>query len=66
VKTAHWTFFYRFQVAPLTTLGHWQREVQTWTDMNVVLYAGNAEEKQLIRVRCAGARRSLIKPSTPS
>ena len=20
-------------VAPLTTLGHWQREVQTWTDM---------------------------------
>lgn len=20
-------------VAPLTTLGHWQREVETWTDM---------------------------------
>jgi chromodomain-helicase-DNA-binding protein 7 len=20
-------------VAPLTTLGHWQREIQTWTDM---------------------------------
>lgn len=20
-------------VAPLTTLGHWQREIETWTDM---------------------------------
>lgn len=25
-------------VAPLTTLGHWQREVETWTDMVRVLY----------------------------
>ena len=20
-------------IAPLTTLGHWKREIQTWTDM---------------------------------
>ena len=20
-------------IAPLTTLGHWQREIETWTDM---------------------------------
>lgn len=27
-------------VAPLTTLGHWQREIETWTDM--VRYAGGS------------------------
>ncbi|KAJ9516015.1 hypothetical protein QJQ45_024466, partial [Haematococcus lacustris] len=35
-------------VAPLTTLGHWQREIQTWTDMNVVLYAGSRADRQVI------------------
>ncbi len=25
-------------VAPLTTLGHWQREIETWTDMVRVVY----------------------------
>ncbi|KAG2455048.1 hypothetical protein HYH02_000873 [Chlamydomonas schloesseri] len=35
-------------VAPLTTLGHWQREVQTWTDMNVVLFAGSAADRAVI------------------
>ncbi|GAX75745.1 hypothetical protein CEUSTIGMA_g3188.t1 [Chlamydomonas eustigma] len=35
-------------VAPLTTLGHWQREIRTWTDMNVVLYAGTAEDRSII------------------
>jgi chromodomain-helicase-DNA-binding protein 7 len=24
-------------IAPLTTLGHWQREIQTWTDMDCVV-----------------------------
>ncbi|WIA09219.1 hypothetical protein OEZ85_008629 [Tetradesmus obliquus] len=36
-------------VAPLTTLGHWQREIQTWTGMNVVLYTGSANDRRLIR-----------------
>ncbi|KAG2496454.1 hypothetical protein HYH03_005678 [Edaphochlamys debaryana] len=35
-------------VAPLTTLGHWQREIQTWTDMNVVLFAGAAADRAMI------------------
>jgi SNF2 family DNA or RNA helicase len=25
-------------IAPLTTLGHWKREIEAWTDMNVVSY----------------------------
>ncbi|KAL3898148.1 MAG: hypothetical protein SGPRY_012903, partial [Prymnesium sp.] len=29
-------------VAPLSTLPHWQREVESWTHMNVVVYHGNA------------------------
>ncbi|KAL0045080.1 hypothetical protein WJX82_007731 [Trebouxia sp. C0006] len=37
-------------VAPLTTLGHWQREVETWTSMNVVLYNGSAADREIIRV----------------
>eukprot|EP00955_Chlamydomonas_euryale_P111732 366086-Chlamydomonas_euryale.AAC.11 len=36
-------------VAPLTTLGHWQREIQTWTDLNAVLYAGGHEDRQIIQ-----------------
>ncbi|MEW5298254.1 MAG: hypothetical protein WDW36_001399 [Sanguina aurantia] len=35
-------------VAPLTTLGHWQRELRTWTDMNVVLFSGDAEDRKVI------------------
>ncbi|KAG1680184.1 hypothetical protein FOA52_000297 [Chlamydomonas sp. UWO 241] len=36
-------------VAPLTTLGHWQREIQTWTDINCVLYTGTAEDREVIQ-----------------
>ncbi len=25
-------------IAPLTTLGHWRREIQTWTDMVCCLF----------------------------
>ncbi|GLC56571.1 hypothetical protein PLESTB_001122300 [Pleodorina starrii] len=35
-------------VAPLSTLGHWQREIETWTDMNVVLLAGSAGDRAMI------------------
>ena len=37
-------------IAPLTTLGHWQREIETWTDMNCVVYAGGAADRELIQV----------------
>lgn len=32
-------------IAPLTTLGHWQREIETWTDMDCVVYAGSAADR---------------------
>lgn len=43
-------------VAPLTTLGHWQREVQTWSDLDVVLYCGTARDREVLR------RRDLFRP----
>ena len=42
-------------IAPLTTLGHWQREIETWTDMNCVVYAGGQEDRRVIEVgACSG------------
>ncbi|KAK9793449.1 hypothetical protein WJX73_007753 [Symbiochloris irregularis] len=35
-------------IAPLTTLGHWQREIETWTTMNVVVFAGSAADRATI------------------
>eukprot|EP00854_Cymbomonas_tetramitiformis_P006879 gene6879-8213_t len=34
-------------VAPLVTLEHWRREIECWTDMNVVLFAGGAADRAL-------------------
>ena len=34
-------------VAPLTTLGHWKREMEKWTEMNVVVLDGNAEDRRV-------------------
>lgn len=36
-------------VAPLSTVVNWQREVTAWTDMDVVLYHGSQEEREIIR-----------------
>lgn len=36
-------------VAPLTTLGHWQREIETWTTMDVVVYAGSSSDRAVIQ-----------------
>ena len=50
-------------IAPLTTLGHWKREIETWTDMNCVLYCGTAKDKAVIKeydMYCAGT--DVIKP----
>ena len=34
-------------VAPLTTLPHWKRECERWTDLNVVVYNGGQEDRAL-------------------
>ena len=34
-------------IAPLTTLGHWQREITTWTDMDCMVYAGSAADRAI-------------------
>eukprot|EP00698_Gefionella_okellyi_P020055 TRINITY_DN6248_c0_g1_i1.p1 TRINITY_DN6248_c0_g1~~TRINITY_DN6248_c0_g1_i1.p1 ORF type:complete len:1850 (-),score=436.56 TRINITY_DN6248_c0_g1_i1:95-5080(-) len=36
-------------VAPLSTLPHWEREYNGWTDMNAVVYHGNATARDVIR-----------------
>lgn len=36
-------------MAPLSTLAHWSREFQAWTDLNVVVYHGSAEDRDVIR-----------------
>ncbi|KAL7721116.1 Chromodomain helicase hrp1 [Entamoeba marina] len=36
-------------VMPLSTIGHWKRVLEDWTDMNVVVYAGGKDNRSLIR-----------------
>ena len=36
-------------VAPLTTLGHWAREVSSWTGLDVVSYVGSASDRAVCR-----------------
>ncbi|KAL1514522.1 hypothetical protein AB1Y20_003620 [Prymnesium parvum] len=36
-------------LAPLSTLSHWQREFEGWTDMNTIVYHGSNESRELIR-----------------
>jgi chromodomain-helicase-DNA-binding protein 7 len=35
-------------VAPLSTLPHWQRELESWTKLNTVIYHGSKEARQAI------------------
>ncbi|GJD12175.1 Chromodomain-helicase-DNA-binding protein 6 [Galdieria sulphuraria] len=35
-------------IAPLSTVEHWKREFESWTDMNVVVYHGNSESRSII------------------
>lgn len=32
-------------IAPLTTLENWRREIEAWTNMNVVTFVGTQEDK---------------------
>lgn len=36
-------------IVPLSTLQHWLREFENWTDLNAILYYGSAEDRKLIR-----------------
>ncbi|XP_024535858.1 chromodomain-helicase-DNA-binding protein 8 [Selaginella moellendorffii] len=36
-------------VAPVSTLGHWQREIESLTDMNCVVYMGSQEDRAIIQ-----------------
>jgi chromodomain-helicase-DNA-binding protein 7 len=36
-------------IAPLSTLTHWQREFQSWTNLNTIVYHGTSEDRKLIR-----------------
>lgn len=36
-------------VAPLSTVVNWQRELLSWTDMNIVVYHGSQEDREFIR-----------------
>lgn len=52
-------------VAPLTTLGHWQREIETWTDMNCIVYAGSQADRDVIKrfdLWVPGSRGRRLKP----
>lgn len=36
-------------VVPLSTIHNWQREFETWTDMNTIVYHGSAASRNIIR-----------------
>lgn len=36
-------------VVPLSTLHNWEREFETWTDMNAVVYHGSAASREIIQ-----------------
>lgn len=35
-------------IAPLSTIPNWQREFESWTDMNIVVYHGSQTSKQML------------------
>ncbi|XP_070187859.1 chromodomain-helicase-DNA-binding protein 8-like isoform X4 [Littorina saxatilis] len=36
-------------IVPLSTVGNWQREFETWTDMNAVVYHGTSNSRAMIQ-----------------
>lgn len=36
-------------IAPLSTVVNWYREISSWTDMNVIIYYGSQDDRDLIR-----------------
>eukprot|EP00923_Selenidium_pygospionis_P019159 GHVN01033534.1.p1 GENE.GHVN01033534.1~~GHVN01033534.1.p1 ORF type:complete len:1313 (-),score=174.73 GHVN01033534.1:144-4082(-) len=50
LNTLHTAFGHRgpfLIVSPLSTLGHWKREFEQWTDMNVIVYHGSTEAREI-------------------
>lgn len=35
-------------IAPLSTVMHWQREFQNWSDMNTIIYHGSQEDREIL------------------
>lgn len=56
-------------VVPLSTIHNWQREFDTWTDMNTVVYHGSASSRQIIQQtefyyrpeELRGSKRTVVK-----
>lgn len=36
-------------IAPLSTIPHWLREFQSWTDLNAIVYHGSQEDRRVLR-----------------
>ena len=36
-------------IAPLSTINNWQREFETWTEMNVLLYHGSSASRTILQ-----------------
>lgn len=36
-------------VAPVSTLGHWQREIESLTDMNCLVYCGSTDDRNVMK-----------------
>lgn len=36
-------------IAPLSTIPNWQREIESWTDLNVIVYHGSATSRNMIQ-----------------
>lgn len=36
-------------IAPLATLPHWQRQIESWTDLYCIRYTGNRQAREIIR-----------------
>ncbi len=35
-------------IAPLSTIPHWQREFENWTDMNVIVFHGDIDSRTVM------------------
>ncbi|XP_043913895.1 chromodomain-helicase-DNA-binding protein 8 [Protopterus annectens] len=50
-------------IAPLSTITNWEREFNTWTDMNTILYHGSLASRQMIQqyeMYCKDSKGRLI------
>lgn len=36
-------------IAPLSTIPNWQREIESWTDMNVIVYHGSSASRNMLQ-----------------